>query len=84
MATVDDTNILTRSDPETLADVKAMAADFLSSYPIIDADAIKGLEKMNLEFIRRNISPGGCADLLAITLFFHHLEEGVYSIRLTL
>lgn len=83
MSQVDDTNILTRSDPQTLAYVKLQAQNFLQSYPIIDDAAIQVLQEMNQDFIRRNISPGGCADLLAISIFFFRLKEdlneGIYT-----
>lgn len=75
MSQVDDTNILTRSDPATLAYVKACSQDFLRRHPIIGPEAISELEEMNRDFIRRNISPGGCADLLAIAIFFRRLSE---------
>ena len=33
------------------------------------------IEKLNQECIRRNLSPGGAADLLAATLFLYQLEK---------
>ena len=39
---------------------------------------LKGREKilaMEKEFVSLKISPGGCADLLAITVFFYLTEE---------
>lgn len=79
MAQVDDTNILSRSSPATLDYVKARSQAFIRRHPIIGPKAILELEEMNQDFIRRNISPGGCADLLAIAVFFKRfaeLEEG--------
>ena len=38
-----------------------------------DRDAVAALDEA---FILRNLSPGGCADLLAITYFLHFYEEG--------
>lgn len=37
----------------------------------------KSLEKLDQEFIERNLSPGGCADLLAITYFLHFCNERI-------
>jgi triphosphoribosyl-dephospho-CoA synthetase len=34
------------------------------------------LRCMNEDFIRENISPGGSADLLALTYFLHLIENG--------
>ena len=84
MAEVDDTNILTRSDPETLSYVKEQSRRFLERHPVLGPRALRELEEMNQEFIRRNLSPGGCADLLAISLFFFRLEEEIRSIRFSL
>ena len=75
MAQVDDTNILTRSDPETLAYAKREAARILDCGSAFTAQGMAETEKLNLDFIKRNISPGGCADLLAITIFLWLLEQ---------
>ena len=37
--------------------------------------AMEELAALNREFVARNISPGGCADLLAIAIFFVRLQE---------
>ena len=36
------------------------------------------LDALNASFVEKNLSPGGCADLLAITLFLHFLKEELY------
>ena len=38
-------------------------------------DMLPALEQLDEECIRRNISPGGCADLLAIGLFLVQLNR---------
>lgn len=75
MAQVDDTNILIRSNPETLAYVKEASGRFLKAYPVITGGALEHLSRMNQDFIARNISPGGCADLLAISIFFSRFSR---------
>lgn len=40
----------------------------LEKEPLPDRETICRLDE---EFIRKNLSPGGCADLLAVTLFLH-------------
>jgi len=35
----------------------------------------KAIELLDEEFIHRNISPGGAADLLAVTVFLYLAEE---------
>ena len=37
--------------------------------------ALEEIEELDHRFIRRNLSPGGCADLLAVTLFLHRWES---------
>lgn len=69
MSTVNDTNILARSNWMTLMRAKACSKIFLDRYPVINQRAVHKLEDMNSAFIRQNISPGGCADLLAIAIF---------------
>lgn len=79
MANVDDTNILIRSNPSTLEYVQEEARRLLISHPVITDSVLEKLALMNEDFIRRNISPGGCADLLAIAIFFQRFEENLHS-----
>ena len=64
MARVSDTNLLARGGEAGRSWAAAQAAAI--SGPIPDRAA---LEELDREMIRRNLSPGGCADLLAITYF---------------
>ncbi|MFC0272670.1 triphosphoribosyl-dephospho-CoA synthase [Metabacillus herbersteinensis] len=83
IAHLDDTCILHRGGPEALSFAKREAASFLTN------GNFNWLETLDEEFIRRNISPGGSADLLAATLFLDKIqanksvdevqEEYVYS-----
>lgn len=69
MSRVDDSNIIARHDPKVLEEVQIMADEFLKAGGAYRDDAISILEQMDRDFIRRNISAGGCADLLAVTIF---------------
>ena len=42
-------------------------------YAQTDPEAVEALDR---EMIRRNLSPGGCADLLAVTYFLHAVTDG--------
>lgn len=75
MARVDDTNVLFRTDYPSLLYVKERAGGILAAGGCFTDDGIDSLCKLNQDFIKRNISPGGCADLLAITLFLWRLEQ---------
>ncbi|MBR3009505.1 MAG: triphosphoribosyl-dephospho-CoA synthase [Prevotella sp.] len=63
MSQLDDTNILHRCGAEVASRVKAEAADLLTHF---STDA---LDDMNRRYSAENISPGGSADMLALTIF---------------
>ncbi len=66
----DDTNLIHRSNRQTQLDVKAKIADLLKKDPFPSKDTIRALDT---EFIEQNLSPGGTADLLAMTYFLDAL-----------
>lgn len=72
MARVDDTNILHRSDQATLEELQQKARTLLAGQPTPE-DLRRGALELDRWCIQRNISPGGCADLLAITYFLYDL-----------
>ena len=37
--------------------------------------SIEGLEAMNRSFVSRNISPGGAADMLSLTIFIDSITK---------
>lgn len=75
MANLKDTNILSRSDMDTLIWVKTQSAALLNEGGTTTEDGLSKLRALNQEFIRRNISPGGSADLLAIAIFLDALSR---------
>ena len=68
MATLDDTCIIRRAGIERAEKVKEEARTLLNNY------SAEGLQAMNAEFCREGISPGGAADMLALTLFADSIE----------
>ncbi len=70
MANVADTNLLARGGQEG-AQWAAQAAGKLSS-PIPSREE---LEELDREMTARRLSPGGCADLLAICYFLHFMKD---------
>ena len=72
MASLDDTNILHRGGSEALAYVKARATEIYENGRI-------GIENEIREFGRelkdRNLSPGGAADMLALTMLAAKIEK---------
>lgn len=74
MAESEDTNIVIRGGVEGLKYVRLTAKEFLECGGIRQPKAKETLEAMNEEFIIRNISPGGAADLLAVSIFLGMIE----------
>ena len=64
-----DTNIIARHDLSTAKEVMQ-----ISSRLINEGLTIEKICALDDEFIRRNISPSGSADLLAVTYFLHELD----------
>ena len=70
IAATDDTNLIRRSSlSEQIATAEQLRV-LLESNPYPSKDI---LEQLDDRFIEKNLSPGGCADLLAITYFMHFL-----------
>lgn len=75
MTVCEDSNIVSRHKPETLYEVQAIAKKFLESGGMKQENAKKIVETMDEDFTKRNISPGGAADLLAVTIFLALIEN---------
>ena len=67
MSQLDDTNVIHRVGYEKAQEVKREARALLEDY------STSTMEQMNRDFIAHNISPGGSADMVALTLFIHSI-----------
>lgn len=77
MATTEDSNLINRGGISAWQNVKKQAADLLD---LFTADhSVNELENVLISFdqtlIQDNLSPGGAADLLALSFFFGRLEN---------
>lgn len=63
MCDLDDTNIVYRTDYDTMLQVKTQARHLLEDF------SEAGIDDLNRDFVSRNISPGGSADMLALVVF---------------
>ena len=63
MCDLDDTNIVYRTDYDTMLNVKTQARHLLEDF------SEAGIDDLNRDFVSRNISPGGSADMLALVVF---------------
>ncbi len=75
IANVEDTNIIKRSSYETL---EAVRARFKAALSKENLDINEFMTEQNEQFIALNISPGGCADLLAVAFFIYFTEGQKY------
>ena len=63
MSMLDDTNVIHRVGFDRAQSMKQYSLHLLENF------SIEGLEQMNRLFVEQNISPGGAADMLALTMF---------------
>ena len=72
MCDLDDTNIVYRTSMETMQEVQAEARRMLERIPET-THFEAALQAMNTSYIRRNISPGGSADMLSLVVFLSNV-----------
>lgn len=74
IAGVTDTNLLHRGGRDGARFAAEAAAGFLAAGGVGAPDWRARAEAIHAAFVARNLSPGGCADLLAMTLFVDRFE----------
>lgn len=74
IAHVEDTNLLHRGGPDGFAFARDEAARFIAEGGVAQAGWRRRAEALHRAFVARNLSPGGAADLLAMTLFVDAIE----------
>lgn len=70
-----DTNIIHRHSVEVLEEVHKKVDHISKIGGMATEEGKKAIEILDKEFIDRNISPGGTADILAVTVFLCLVEE---------
>ncbi len=75
MTRVDDTNILSRHGSEVLTWVRQEANNLVLSEDAYSDEWLERVRDLDTKFINQNISPGGCADLLAVALMLYYLTD---------
>lgn len=69
-----DTNIASRHNLHTAAYARRAAQDCVGQGGLLADGGLERVRALDGCFIQRNISPGGSADLLAVTYFLYHLK----------
>lgn len=69
-----DTNMIARSNVQTARTVSENLRPLLERTPYPDKQT---LEQLDRQFVQKNLSPGGSADLLAMCYFLHFLKEEI-------
>ena len=74
IATVEDTNLLHRGGEAGYAFARDAAAGFIAAGGVGQTAWREAAEALHHAFVAQNLSPGGAADLLAMTLFVDAIE----------
>jgi triphosphoribosyl-dephospho-CoA synthase len=74
LAVTPDTNVLFRGGAEGLRFIQAQAQDFLERGSVFEPGWHVCAESLHRQCSTRNLSPGGCADLLAAAWFVQQLQ----------
>jgi triphosphoribosyl-dephospho-CoA synthase len=72
---VHDSNVLYRGGERGAIFARDAARDFLERGGVFARDWKRSAVSLHRAFVLRGLSPGGCADLLAATLFVHALQS---------
>lgn len=76
IAYTEDSNILGRHSMESLIYVQNQAKKALKLGGYLSLEGKEFIEELDREFIEKNISPGGAADLLAVNIALFIIENG--------
>ena len=74
LAETADTNVLFRGGAEGLRFIQTQAGEFLDRGSVFAAGWQQRAEALHRQCSAKNLSPGGCADLLAAAWFVHQLQ----------
>ena len=75
MTVVEDSNVIWRTDYDTLLKVQRIAKNILSLGSVFTEKGRMAIAETERYFLQRRISPGGSADLLSVTITLYLLEH---------
>lgn len=73
ISNVEDTNMIIRSDYDTVLKIQKRLKEFLKTEGY--KEQLEMLPDLDAYFVKENISPGGSADMLALTYFLYFLRN---------
>ena len=74
ISVLSDTNIIWRGGMAQLTHAQQLADTFLQAGGVYQDDWRQQVQRIEQYFIQHNLSPGGSADLLAVTIFLYKVE----------
>lgn len=75
MTVVEDSNVIWRTDYDTLLEVQRIAKNILRLGSVFTEKGRMAIAETERYFLQRRISPGGSADLLSVTITLYLLEH---------
>lgn len=75
MTVVEDSNVIWRTDYDTLLEVQRIAKNILSLGSVFTEKGRMAIAETERYFLQSRISPGGSADLLSVTITLYLLEH---------
>lgn len=82
MQICNDSTILHRHSVKILEEVKETAREVIAMGGMKTTKGREKIDNLCTEFIKRNISPGGSADLLGVTVFLSLVEEYMKDVQI--
>lgn len=76
MSNLDDTNLIKRGGVDVLRSIQKTSTQIVEDRAWHREDFLPMVEKLDREFIERNYSPGGAADLLSLVVWVYLFENG--------
>ena len=68
MSVLNDTNVFIRSSYEDMCWLQAESSTILGMGAMFTEEGVRAIEALNMACIKKNISPGGAADILAVAI----------------
>lgn len=79
MSECEDSTILHRHNFEVLEHVQEISKKVINNGSLYNPNMKKYISELNENFIKKNISPGGSADILAVTVFLSLVKNNFFS-----